>query len=261
MVMDKNGHSHKAAGRPDGGQYETKPGAGTDDDLEAINIRLAKTLPDLDEDTRRRLIQATLQAVDAHDRSDTGDETACWWDDPDKYEERFYDFDWDDEQAGKAIDRVRDGSLDKRILYSMGLSWACDDAAASERLAAAHDYDQEFVDVLCLTRAVDYSLLQRRSPRSGGFLAENNPYLTGGQRNALTTPVPESPSYFPHDYKQLRAMLIHPDPWYRRRVVENCWDEILSYDELSRIVRNDPDGSVRAVLDEQDSRRVTWSQH
>ena len=117
MVMDKNGHSHKAAGRPDGGQYETKPGAGTDDDLEAINIRLAKTLPDLDEDTRRRLIQATLQAVDAHDRSDTGDETACWWDDPDKYEERFYDFDWDDEQAGKAIDRVRDGSRQEDTVF------------------------------------------------------------------------------------------------------------------------------------------------
>ena len=71
MVMDKNGHSHKAAGRPDGGQYETKPGAGTDDDLEAINIRLAKTLPDLDEDTRRRLIQATLQARDTPQRVDT----------------------------------------------------------------------------------------------------------------------------------------------------------------------------------------------
>lgn len=34
MVMDANGHSHKASGRPDGGQFERKAGQGTDDDLD-----------------------------------------------------------------------------------------------------------------------------------------------------------------------------------------------------------------------------------
>lgn len=33
MVMDANGRSHKASGRPDGGQYEGRTGVGGDDDL------------------------------------------------------------------------------------------------------------------------------------------------------------------------------------------------------------------------------------
>ena len=35
MTMDANGNSHKAAGRPDGGQFDRKAGQGSDDDLEA----------------------------------------------------------------------------------------------------------------------------------------------------------------------------------------------------------------------------------
>ena len=35
MTMDANGNSHKAAGRPDGGQFESKAGQGADDDLTA----------------------------------------------------------------------------------------------------------------------------------------------------------------------------------------------------------------------------------
>lgn len=35
MTMDANGNSHKAAGRPDGGQFDKKAGQGSDDDLEA----------------------------------------------------------------------------------------------------------------------------------------------------------------------------------------------------------------------------------
>ena len=34
MARDGNGRDHKAAGRPDGGQYEEKAGQGSDDDLE-----------------------------------------------------------------------------------------------------------------------------------------------------------------------------------------------------------------------------------
>lgn len=34
MAQDRNGNNHKAAGRPDGGQFDRKPGQGTDDDLE-----------------------------------------------------------------------------------------------------------------------------------------------------------------------------------------------------------------------------------
>ena len=34
MARDRNGRDHKAAGRPDGGQYGEKAGQGSDDDLE-----------------------------------------------------------------------------------------------------------------------------------------------------------------------------------------------------------------------------------
>lgn len=34
MAMDGKGNNHKAAGRPDGGQFDKKAGQGTDDDLE-----------------------------------------------------------------------------------------------------------------------------------------------------------------------------------------------------------------------------------
>ena len=34
MAQDRNGNNHKAAGRPDGGQFDKKAGQGTDDDLD-----------------------------------------------------------------------------------------------------------------------------------------------------------------------------------------------------------------------------------
>ena len=37
MAIDANGNSHKAAGRPDGGQFDHKAGQGSDDDLEAVS--------------------------------------------------------------------------------------------------------------------------------------------------------------------------------------------------------------------------------
>ena len=60
MAQDRNGNNHKAAGRPDGGQFDRKAGQGSDDDLdfEAADARLAEAMPDLDADTRRRLVNA-----------------------------------------------------------------------------------------------------------------------------------------------------------------------------------------------------------
>lgn len=60
MVMDGKGRSHKASGRPDGGQYEGRAGTASDDDLDlgAVDARLAAAMPDMDGATRRRLIAA-----------------------------------------------------------------------------------------------------------------------------------------------------------------------------------------------------------
>lgn len=62
MVMDANGHSHKAAGRPDGGQYESKRGANADDDLDvdAISMRVAQMVPELSDEDRRKAVLAIL---------------------------------------------------------------------------------------------------------------------------------------------------------------------------------------------------------
>lgn len=37
MTQDRNGNNHKAAGRPDGGQFDRKPGQGSDNDLETMS--------------------------------------------------------------------------------------------------------------------------------------------------------------------------------------------------------------------------------
>ena len=67
MVMDAKGNSHKAAGRPDGGQFDAKAGQGSDDDLDfdAIDSRVADVMPDLTEDERRRAILAILGREEA----------------------------------------------------------------------------------------------------------------------------------------------------------------------------------------------------
>ena len=67
MVMDANGHNHKAAGRPDGGQFDAKAGQGSDDDLDfgAIDSRVADVMPDLSDEERRRAIMAILGREEA----------------------------------------------------------------------------------------------------------------------------------------------------------------------------------------------------
>lgn len=46
MARDRNGRDHKAAGRPDGGQYEGKAGQGLDDDLEEVPTTAESVAPD-----------------------------------------------------------------------------------------------------------------------------------------------------------------------------------------------------------------------
>ena len=60
MTMDSRGNSHKAAGRPDGGQFDRKAGQASDDDLDfdAMDERLSRAMPSLDYRARRRIIDA-----------------------------------------------------------------------------------------------------------------------------------------------------------------------------------------------------------
>lgn len=66
MTMDTRGNNHKAAGRPDGGQFDRKVGQGSDDDLDfdTADTRLAEAMPDMDADARRRLVGAVMGGSD-----------------------------------------------------------------------------------------------------------------------------------------------------------------------------------------------------
>ena len=102
MVMDANGNSHKAAGRPDGGQFDRKAGQGVDDDLtggmaaplltdgeymestlESIRTRDSATGPMVDEDGNDRTptppsppaVAASAPGGDDNTRTLSADET------------------------------------------------------------------------------------------------------------------------------------------------------------------------------------------
>lgn len=53
MAQDRNGNNHKAAGRPDGGQFDRKAGQGSDDDLDLDMV-----------DARRRVFDGIVAGDD-----------------------------------------------------------------------------------------------------------------------------------------------------------------------------------------------------
>lgn len=53
MTMDANSNNHKAAGRPDGGQFERRTGQGSDDDLDLEEV-----------DARRRVFDRIVAGDD-----------------------------------------------------------------------------------------------------------------------------------------------------------------------------------------------------
>lgn len=53
MAIDRNGNSHRAAGRPDGGQFDRKAGQGSDDDLDLDMV-----------DARRRVFDRVVAGDD-----------------------------------------------------------------------------------------------------------------------------------------------------------------------------------------------------
>lgn len=69
MAQDRNGNNHKAAGRPDGGQFDRKAGQGSDDDLdfEVADTRLSAAVPDMDAEDRRGLVDVVIGGLDEDD--------------------------------------------------------------------------------------------------------------------------------------------------------------------------------------------------
>ena len=173
MAQDRNGNNHKAAGRPDGGQFDRKAGQGSDDDLdfEAADTRPSAAMPDMDAEDRRGLIDVVIGGLDEDDpvavagyldsldpgvRFILSDKAraleARTLDDPD----------WCDAHAEELMAAVPDigaGALTGVIHY-----WRADDPDASDRLVEAVTDDPDIADELCYERAVSDRLFRQRKP-------------------------------------------------------------------------------------------------
>lgn len=102
MAQDRNGNNHKAAGRPDGGQFDKKAGQGTDDDLEeaaAPEIPAWDRIRDTD-DSREALLELarTMSLWDG----------SCDWADATEPDELMSGLGFDPAAAMTLVDAVGD---------------------------------------------------------------------------------------------------------------------------------------------------------
>ena len=234
MATDAKGNNHKAAGRPDGGQFDRKTGQGSDDDLDVGAVPV-----DLDEEDSiavARYLDSLDPGVRFFMSDGAGVLEARTLDDPD----------WCDAHAEELMAAVPDigsGALTGVIHY-----WRADDPDASDRLTEAVTDDPDIADELCYERAVSDRLFRQRKPWASRDRLLENPHLTEAQRSALTTPIPESGFTRANDQKTLRAMLFASDEQYRAHAVARNGDLVHADPELEDLVRTDPSELVRGYL-------------
>lgn len=257
MAQDGNGNNHKAAGRPDGGQFDKKAGQGSDDDLdfEAADTRPSAAMPNMDAEDRRRLIDVVIGGLDEDDpvavagyldsldpgvRFILSDKAraleARTLDDPD----------WCDAHAEELMAAVPD--IGSGVLTGVIHYWRADDPDASDRLAEAVTDDPDIADELCYERAVSDRLFRQRKPWASRDRLLGNPHLTEAQRSALTTPTPEAGRVRVSDRNVLRAMLYQSDEQYRARAAAANIGMVRADPELRRLVETDPSELVRGYL-------------
>ena len=234
MATDAKGNNHKAAGRPDGGQFDRKTGQGSDDDLDVGAVPV-----DLDEDDPVA-VAGYLDSLDPGVRFILSDKAraleARTLDDPD----------WCDAHAEELMAAVPD--IGSGALTGVIHHWRADDPDASDRLAEAVTDDPDIADELCYERAVSDRLFRQRKPWASRDRLLENPHLTEAQRSALTTPIPESGFTRTNDQKTLRAMLFASDEQYRAHAVARNGDLIHADPELEDLVRTDPSELVRGYM-------------
>lgn len=234
MATDAKGNNHKAAGRPDGGQFDRKTGQGSDDDLDVGAVPV-----DLDEEDSiavARYLDSLDPGVRFFMSDGAGALEARTLDDPD----------WCDAHAEELMAAVPDigsGALTGMIHY-----WRADDPDASDRLAEAVTDDPDIADELCYERAVSDRLFRQRKPWASRGRLLGNPHLTEAQRSALTTPIPDSGFTRATDRVTLRAMLLASDEQYRAHAVARNNDLVRADPELEDLVRTDPSELVRGYL-------------
>ena len=234
MATDAKGNNHKAAGRPDGGQFDRKTGQGSDDDLDVGAVPV-----DLDEEDSiavARYLDSLDPGVRFFMSDGAGALEARTLDDPD----------WCDAHAEELMAAVPD--IGSSALTGMIHYWRADDPDASDRLAEAVTDDPDIADELCYERAVSDRLFRQRKPWASRDRLLENPHLTEAQRSALTTPIPESGFTRTNDQKTLRAMLFASDEQYRAHAVARNGDLIHADPELEDLVRTDPSELVRGYM-------------
>ena len=234
MATDAKGNDHKAAGRPDGGQFDRKTGQGSDDDLDVGAVPV-----DLDEEDSiavARYLDSLDPGVRFFMSDGAGALEARTLDDPD----------WCDAHAEELMAAVPD--IGSGALTGVIHHWRADDPDASDRLAQAITDDPDIADELCYERAVSDRLFRQRRPWASRDRLLENPYLTEAQRSALTTPIPESGFTRANDQKTLRAMLFASDEQYRAHAVARNNDLVHADPELEDLVRTDPSELVRGYL-------------
>lgn len=234
MATDAKGNNHKAAGRPDGGQFDRKIGQGSDDDLDVGAVPV-----DLDEEDSiavARYLDSLDPGVRFFMSDGAGALEARTLDDPD----------WCDAHAEELMAAVPD--IGSGALTGVIHHWRADDPDASDRLAEAVTDDPDIADELCYERAVSDRLFRQRRPWASRDRLLENPYLTEAQRSALTTPIPESGFTRTNDQKTLRAMLFASDEQYRAHAVARNGDLVHADPELEDLVRTDPSELVRGYL-------------
>ena len=234
MATDAKGNNHKAAGRPDGGQFDRKTGQGSDDDLDVGAVPV-----DLDEEDSiavARYLDSLDPGVRFFMSDGAGALEARTLDDPD----------WCDAHAEELMAAVPD--IGSGALTGVIHHWRADDPDASDRLAQAITDDPDIADELCYERAVSDRLFRQRRPWTSRDRLLENPYLTEAQRSALTTPIPESGFTRANDQKTLRAMLFASDEQYRAHAVARNNDLVHADPELEDLVRTDPSELVRGYL-------------
>ena len=234
MATDAKGNNHKAAGRPDGGQFDRKTGQGSDDDLDVGAVPV-----DLDEEdfiAVARYLDSLDPGVRFFMSDGAGALEARTLDDPD----------WCDAHAEELMAAVPD--IGSGALTGVIHHWRADDPDASDRLAQAITDDPDIADELCYERAVSDRLFRQRRPWASRDRLLENPYLTEAQRSALTTPIPESGFTRANDQKTLRAMLFASDEQYRAHAVARNNDLVHADPELEDLVRTDPSELVCGYL-------------
>lgn len=247
MTVDANGNNHKAAGRPDGGRFDKKPGWDSDDDLTMVvsdyDARVADEIARLDEEDDPVGVAEYLDSLDPGFRFHLSDEARG-------LESRtLANPRWCEAHGGELVDAVGRGEVPAGVLMSgVWDHWRPDDPAASDRLAEACRHNGPDVADLCCHRAVSDTLLRGRGTRVTQAELAGNPYLTDRQRRCLFAEKPDRQRAFLRpapDRDTLEAMLFDADVDYRAETVGRNLDAIRNDAELRRLVESDPNGRVR----------------